>query len=81
MVPLSYKKKEDDFMKKNFFKSLVLGVSFSLLFSIGSFACNVENNALEEDIKYLEEVYKPPKLVGPLKKGDIPPVTQLIAKK
>ena len=35
----------------------------------------------EEDIKYLEELYKPHKLVGPLKKGDIPPVTKLISKK
>ena len=35
----------------------------------------------EEDIKYLEELYKPHNLVGPLKKGDIPPVTKLIAKK
>ncbi len=35
----------------------------------------------EEDVKYLEELYKPHKLVGPLKKGDVPPVTKLIAKK
>lgn len=35
----------------------------------------------EEDIKYLEEIYKPHNLVGSLKKGDIPPVAKLIAKK
>ena len=35
----------------------------------------------EEDIKYLEELYKPHKLVGPLKKGDVPPVSKLIEKK
>ena len=35
----------------------------------------------DEEIKYLEELYKPHKLVGPLKKGDIPPVTKLISKK
>jgi len=35
----------------------------------------------EEDIKYLEELYKPHTLVGPLKKGEIPPVMQMIDKK
>ena len=35
----------------------------------------------EEDVKYLEELYKPHKLVGPLAKGQIPPVAKLIEKK
>jgi len=35
----------------------------------------------EEDVKYLEELYKPHKTVGALKKGDVPPVTKLISKK
>ena len=35
----------------------------------------------EEEIKYLEELYKPHKVVGALKKGDVLPVTKLIAKK
>ncbi len=35
----------------------------------------------EDDVKYLEELYKPHKLVGPLSKGEVPPVSKLIAKK
>ena len=44
-------------MKKNVLKSLVLGVGFSLLFSVGSFACeaSTRDSILEQDIKSLKE--------------------------